>query len=80
VKRPTNSTVAFTVRSKLFIYSGCIDEKRLVHRSTGALQFLSVRLTGARCYPEVRQILLRVYDHQTPHAQFMIEGVLDKHP
>jgi hypothetical protein len=78
MRRPTNSTVAFTVRSKLFLYSDCIDEKRLVHRSNGDVQFLSVRLTGARCYPEVRQMLLRVYDNQTPHAQFMIEGVLDE--
>ena len=78
MKRPTNSTVAFTVRSKLFLYSGCIDEKRLVHRSNGVLQFLSAFLTGADHYPEVRQILLRVYDHQTPHAQFMIEGVLEE--
>lgn len=78
MKRPKNSTVAFTVRSKLFLYSGCIDEKRLVRRSNGALQFLSAFLTGADHYPEVRQILLRVCDHQTPHAQFMIEGVLEE--
>jgi hypothetical protein len=80
MRRHTNPTVAFTVRSKLFLYSGCIDEKRLVHRSSGVLRFLYDDFTGAHRYPEARQMLLRVYDHQLQHAQCMIEGLLNENP